>query len=239
MIHSLGQPINNNHETIKYDILNLIPDEISLEILSYLNQKELTGASLVNKTWKVLADSDILWNELYLRENLKKAFRKENWKNFGDIGEEPPLPKGIINILKKPCPFSPGKTVGETHRLMLIPETMDGKPLTLITFKNACKNAKDGFSYLPCTDNCEFLKKHGEQPTGHSYWVLMTNETITRSLIKDRTESQAITLASCKIPELMICFAIKDREFVSQNQYLESLHLGQLAGMDCYTPTGD
>ena len=50
---------------------------------------------------------------------------------FGDIGEEPPLPPNICEILASPCPFDPKKTVRETHMLVLVPARVDGEPLTL------------------------------------------------------------------------------------------------------------
>jgi hypothetical protein len=232
MINSLGQTINNSHETIRHDILSLIPNEISVEILSYLNQQELTGASKVNKQWKVLADTDSLWNELYLRDNLKKAFTKKDWNNFGDIGEEPPLPKGIINILKGPCPFSPGKTVGETHRLVLIPETMNDKPLTFAAFNKARQHSKDNYPYMHLPDNCNFLKKYGEESTGHAHWIFLTDGEIKESLVQERIKNQGTTQISQNKPEMAICFTIKNREYP-----VRVLHLNhtQLAGMNCYT----
>ena len=45
---------------------------------------------------------------------------------FGDIGEEPPLPPNIYEILASPCPFDPKKTVRETHMLVLVPARVNG-----------------------------------------------------------------------------------------------------------------
>ena len=50
---------------------------------------------------------------------------------FGDIGDEPPLPPNIYEILASPCPFDPEKTVRETHMLVLVPARVNGVPLTL------------------------------------------------------------------------------------------------------------
>ena len=59
-------------------------------------------------------------------------FGADMWAHyFGDVGVEPPLPSNIDEILKSPCPFWPDKTIGQTHLLTLIPETVEGKPFTL------------------------------------------------------------------------------------------------------------
>ena len=60
------------------------------------------------------------------------AFGKTDWlRYFGDVGEVPALPEKVKAILSLPCPFWPGKKIGETHMLTLIPKQVDGKPLTL------------------------------------------------------------------------------------------------------------
>ena len=63
---------------------------------------------------------------------------------FGDIGEEPPLPPNIYEILASPCPFDPKKTVRETHILVLVPATVDGTPLTLNLLGKLVKKPKGG-----------------------------------------------------------------------------------------------
>ena len=60
------------------------------------------------------------------------AFGKADWeKYFGEVGIEPPLPPNIHDILESSCPFWPAKKVKETHLLVLIPQTVNGKALTL------------------------------------------------------------------------------------------------------------
>jgi len=73
------------------------------------------------------------------------AFGKEKWAiYFGDVGVEPPLPPNIHEILQSPCPFFPGKKVGETHLLTLIPKTVNGKSLTLNSLGELVKSPKQG-----------------------------------------------------------------------------------------------
>ena len=52
-------------------------------------------------------------------------------KFLGEVGEEPPYPSKIKEILRSPCPYWSGCKVEQTHILVLIPETINGIPLTL------------------------------------------------------------------------------------------------------------
>lgn len=73
------------------------------------------------------------------------AFGKVLWEKYiGDVGTEPPLPSNIHEILQSPCPFFPGKNVYETHLLMLIPQTVNGKSLTLNYLEGLVKRPKQG-----------------------------------------------------------------------------------------------
>lgn len=157
-----------------------IPDEIGSKILSYLNLKELSNCRLVNREWKRLASDGVLQKDAILREI---AFGKEQWERyFGDIGEEPALPANIYEILKSPCPIIDGKKVGETHMLVLIPETVNGKPLTLNYLGELVKSPKQGNAtgyYNFIWD--KIIKKHWDMPNEKSHWVLMTKDVLPGS----------------------------------------------------------
>jgi hypothetical protein len=110
------------------------------------------------------------------------AFGKELWEKYlGDVGEEPPLPSDIQQILQSPCPFFPGKKVEETHLLTLISKTVNGKPLTLDSLEELVKHPKQGqatkYSYY--WDGIK--KEYGSQSLSSSYWVLMTRDVIPES----------------------------------------------------------
>ena len=73
------------------------------------------------------------------------AFGAAAWKkHFGDVGVEPPLPQDIHQILSASCPFWPSKKVHETHLLVLVPQTVGGKPLTLKTLGELVKKPLAG-----------------------------------------------------------------------------------------------
>ncbi len=127
------------------------------------------------------------------------ACGKALWADhFGDVGPEPQLPVNIEEILKSQCPFFRpedilgGTTVGETHMLVLIPKTVDGHPLTINYLAKlmqtpkegrptCCPKAQDGIIKKESKDWDRVIKKIGDQPVAHSYWVLMTSDAIFKS----------------------------------------------------------
>lgn len=120
------------------------------------------------------------------------AFGKAQWeKYFGDIGEEPPLPADIHEILKSRCPIWPEKTIEQTHVLVLIPQTVKISSLgglfkkkqqfTLNSLGEMIKYPKAG--YKTCYKNYfEALEYEcGRIPVERSYWVLMAKHVIPES----------------------------------------------------------
>lgn len=87
------------------------------------------------------------------------AFGKADWeKYFGDVGEEPPLPQNINEILQSSCKYWPDKKVEDTHLLVLIPKTVDGRALTLETLGELIEKPKGGGhleKYCDVTGNSE------------------------------------------------------------------------------------
>ena len=110
------------------------------------------------------------------------AFGKAKWAQyFGEIGQEPPLPPDIHQILSSPCPFWSGKKVQDTHMLVLIPPTVNGQSLTMKSLGHLVESPKQGtaskYSDL-------YLGQYQDQAVQKSYWVLMTKDILeeTRSL---------------------------------------------------------
>jgi len=112
----------------------------------------------------------------------EQAFGKEQWEAYiGDVGEEPPLPKDIVQILKSPCPIWKGKTVVQTHSLMLIPATVNGKPLTLKSLGEFVKSPKQGNATKYGFFSPAVLQEHGDTSKEKSYWVLIPNDVLPES----------------------------------------------------------
>ena len=56
------------------------------------------------------------------------VFGAQEWRQyFGEVGVAPRLPLDMVEILHSPCPFWPGKTVKDTHLLVLIPARVAGR----------------------------------------------------------------------------------------------------------------
>lgn len=114
------------------------------------------------------------------------AFGARDWnKYFGDVGVEPPLPADIAEILKSPCPIYPGKRIEETHTLVLVPATINGKPLTLDSLgeliqqpQNEGKASKYSFYWH------DAKKQIGQTPAPAAHWVLMTTDILPNSRSK-------------------------------------------------------
>ena len=91
-----------------------------------------------------------------------------------DLGEIPALPANIMEILNSKCELSnDGRTVAETHRLVLVPASIDGKPLTLNALRALATEAGKGrdpsfFVRQIWHDNEAFANK----PLEKSTWVL-------------------------------------------------------------------
>ena len=106
------------------------------------------------------------------------AFGKDEWiKYFGDIGVEPPLPANIENILNAPCAFWPDKKVKETHLLVLIPNTVNGKPFTLNYLEKLIQSPKSGH-----VTKYKYYNSYADEALGSksypSHWSLMTTDII-------------------------------------------------------------
>ena len=67
-IYSFGQPARRLFESQPY-----VTEDVSLQILDYLSSSELRQAAQVNKTWKQMADTPLLWKQQCAREGMDVA----------------------------------------------------------------------------------------------------------------------------------------------------------------------
>jgi hypothetical protein len=108
-----------------------------------------------------------------------QPFGKQAWAtHFGDIGQEPPLPPDIAQILSSPCPIWSGKKTHETHILVLIPATVNGQSFTLKSLGELIKNPKTGPATKYSYSN---LGEYQDTPVSQSYWTLMSRDVLDGS----------------------------------------------------------
>ncbi len=131
------------------------------------------------------------------------AFGKAKWgKYFGDIGTEPPLPPNIEQILNSACIFYPGEKIRETHLLVLIPNTVNGRAFHLNSLSELIKSPKTGNKSQYRNYNSYVKNELGTKSTG-SHWALMTRDVIPDSRNKTYDDQKALVarhVQKSKIP---------------------------------------
>jgi len=98
----------------------------------------------------------------------------------------------MAEILKARCPFNPGKQVGDTHMLVLIPQTVDEKPFTLNLLEKLIKKPKEKEASRFAFYSDDVNNEPGENPIENSYWILMTKDVIPGSLEKTYEEQKKL-----------------------------------------------
>jgi hypothetical protein len=110
-----------------------------------------------------------------------------------DIGEVPQLPADLLSVLKSRCVLAnDGRTVAETHRLVLLPATIDGEPLTLNSLRELAtttgKRRDPSFYKQDWYDDEAFANA----PLGKSVWVLEYADEAPDTLYKNDSEQVAV-----------------------------------------------
>jgi hypothetical protein len=121
------------------------------------------------------------------------ALGKADWERFfGDVGEAPPIPKGMAEILKARCPFNPGKQVKDTHMLVLIPQTVNGKPFTLNLLQELIQKHKEKEASRFTYYSDRVKNELGDKQFGEAHWILMTKDVIPDSQSKTYKEQKQL-----------------------------------------------
>lgn len=56
------------------DFVEILPEEISLHVMSFLDQKSLLNASMVSRSWRAIAESDRLWKPICRDKKIQSHF---------------------------------------------------------------------------------------------------------------------------------------------------------------------
>lgn len=130
---------------------------------------------------------------------------KADWDMHLGMVEDVPLPPGMLDILNQPCPVTGDeRKVGETHRLVLIPKTVNGERLTLnslgflVTSKGHFPLSNCGYnrSSLDISQDPSFLlTEEAKSPVDNAHWVLMTRDVLPASRGKGYEEQKTMVAA--------------------------------------------
>jgi hypothetical protein len=138
------------------------------------------------------------------------AIGPKEWSQyFGEVDAAPPLPANIDEILSSPCPFWEGERVKDTHLLVLVPATVDGKRFTLDLLGELIKSPQGGGSKTKYRCYGSYVKRElGAQSPGSSYWVLMTRDVLPGS--RDKTYDAQKALVAEHVSRLDLPYEVPD-----------------------------
>ena len=210
------EPISNyryqDRMETQQDPFDVLPDEMSLKILSYL-EKNLPECALVNRRWRSLVDDDVLYQERYPQI----AFGAAKWrKHIGDPGvggpgqaTEPRLPRRVYRDLDQ-----------GNYLLTLITPTIDNKPLTVESIEELVKNPKEGNkTKYKFGIWSKIVEQHGNVPVKNPHWVLMTADVLDGSRGKDPVSQQKLVVANQQgMPELLSTITSVFMRYVSTGE---------------------
>lgn len=117
----------------------------------------------------------------FLTELDRCTFGKKDWEeNFGEVGEVPPLPSEVFEILNNPCPFFPKHKILDTQILTLMPKEINGKPLTLEYLKALLESPMTESAAQRSWGIREFVvdEEIAKMSPPQSYWFLMTRDIL-------------------------------------------------------------
>jgi len=156
-----------------YEVTKELPKDVLLLIFGQLSEQDLARARMVCRRWNVVGQDERVASKFAF------ALGARVWyEHFGSVGVEPPLPATINELLKTPCPFWSGKRVQETHMLVLIPATVNGKALTLDSLEELIQKPKKGHATRYSYYWDALQKEFGKQSPLSFYWVLMTKDVV-------------------------------------------------------------
>jgi len=112
-----------------------------------------------------------------------QALGKSDWEwFFGDPEEAPPLPEDIQETLQAPCPIWPGRSVQETHALVLLPSSLSREPLTLNRLEDLIQQPLNGENRTQLRAYSETARNvAGVERQIQSVWVLITKDVLPES----------------------------------------------------------
>jgi hypothetical protein len=164
----------------------ILPNDVIRKLIfSNLSLPALGACSRVCKAWKEMTNKHI--NAF----SHPHAFGPKEWNTYfgAYLRNVPRLPYNIKEVLNSPCPFWPYKKVSESHLLVLVPQTVQGQPLTLKTLgklvKKPSQGNASGYDFF-------YVGHYTDSDAPPSHWVLLTRDVIEGSRNKSFKDQQAL-----------------------------------------------
>lgn len=189
-------------ETLSHDVLQDC-------IFPFLTAEDLINCSKVNRKWRKCAAKPL--HSKIVQAASEAAFGKEKWETYfcDEVdGEEPPFTEEMIEVLKSPSRHWNGKRVFQTHTPVLkpdivrLPGTLPFVILDYFNFDQMTKNPKTG---NPVEVGYGSLNDFVHDPSVYefkrgTYWLLMPNDIIPKSIGKENRRGKKITYSTSLSP---------------------------------------
>jgi hypothetical protein len=157
------------------------------------------------------------WNEMVQKHisayNPPGSFGPKDWYMYCGCQLEnvPRPPSNIAQILSADCPFWRGKKLSETHLLVLIPQTVNGKPLNLKILGELVKKPLQGHATKYSLFN---LGTYTDPYIPKSHWALLTRDVIEGSRNKPYREQQALIKSPYEVPTILVATVCIFMEYI-------------------------
>lgn len=169
-------------------------------IFSTLNFKDLQACSLTSRECYKLANDPVFSKGVVFNEF---CFNPSHWNKYCGDGTVSTkeiekalqlLPPNINEILKSPCPVFPDQRIMDSHILVWIPETINGKALTIENLGKLLKLQTEFSSNLMGYRSWDNTARKDGFESVKSGWILMTTHILPDSRNKSYIEQQGIVV---------------------------------------------
>jgi serine/threonine protein kinase len=117
----------------------------------------------------------------------------EEWQKGFDvrIGRPPPIPVHITEeLLHSECPLRPGKAIKDTHILLLLPQTVDGRPYNALELAKLCTSESIDPRWFGWKA-CEWASKSQQR----TEWILIPTRDVDPEKVPPKRQFQNKTIA--------------------------------------------
>ncbi|MBF5058757.1 putative nucleotidyltransferase substrate binding domain-containing protein [Candidatus Neptunochlamydia vexilliferae] len=202
-VASLMQAATKSKTLVTFDLLgNAIPCGMEKALYKSLQENQKQTKALLQSSSSSSSSASSSSSISTLRSSSLSfpippmAFGPKEWERyFGPVGEVPPLPLNIEEILNSPCSIWSGKKVKETHLLTLIPKTVNGKSLTLNALQALIEKPLGGGHATKCRTYIAYVEELGDQGVLYSHWLLMSHDVIPDSRNKKYNDQKSLVKA--------------------------------------------